>query len=875
MCGIEYSERGSEWRKWDLHLHSPSSYDYDGEEISNQEIIQKLKMNDISAAVISDHHKIDVDRINELVKLGENEGILILPGIEFRSELGGSSSVHFIAIFNNSNIDTIWTKIQGKINLTEEDIENKGGDDGFSVNAETACEIIHNLGGIITVHAGKNRANSIENISNKPLYKEVLKDCLLADSFDVLEVSKKKHLTEYYDIIFPTLNQIHPLVAGSDCHDIKKYQLRLPCWIKSDLSFEGLKQILYEPEERVKIQEIKPDAKSDYEVIDSVCFNDKNFIKNEIKINSNLVSIIGSKSTGKSILLRSIANAIDKKEVKEKVSDFDYLINPKIIVKWKNSDIYEYPESLGNNSEKKIMYIPQGYLNKSVDSTNPKSFANKIIQDLLKRDAFFKEKFISLDKLKTKYENDVYKKINEYFDLLKTIEEEHNSIVELGDLEDIKKEVEKLKKELEKIPNNDIEEEDKKIQTELNERIIKNSRLIENQNNKKNVLKSYIDEIKYLNTLINPLPYETFDEETINEINLLINVNDFIYKENICQKILEEINNTDFIKEKLLKECSKDNESLKSLNEKIKLSESSKNIFKKINIEKEKEEEITIKNNNLLNLEKKSKNILNDIYLLNIQFIKSFNNKTKDFKFEGEQNIFVVSPLFETETFNEKLELLNRKKFYKFKEKTKIDLENFQFDSKTFSTYLKEIVDGILDDELTTKSKVTKKDLIHELFKPYLYINFNILEGEDTLEIMSPGKRSFALLKVLIKLDKNKCPILIDQPEDDLDSKSISKDLISFLKKTKKERQIIIVSHNPNLVVGADSEQIIVANQEGKDLKNKSKKFEYISGSIENTFTNNSESCYLYNKGIKEYICDILEGGEESFRKRQAKYNIK
>lgn len=123
-------------------------------------------------------------------------------------------------------------------------------------------------------------------------------------------------------------------------------------------------------------------------------------------------------------------------------------------------------------------------------------------------------------------------------------------------------------------------------------------------------------------------------------------------------------------------------------------------------------------------------------------------------------------------------------------------------------------------------------------------------------------------------LDKSRWPILIDQPEDDLDANSISKDLTQFLKETKKERQIIIASHNPNLVVGADSEQIIVANQEGNEAKNKFSKFEYISGSIENMYKNDDEECYLYTKGIKEHICYILEGGEESFRKRQKKYNI-
>ncbi len=85
---------------------------------------------------------------------------------------------------------------------------------------------------------------------------------------------------------------------------------------------------------------------------------------------------------------------------------------------------------------------------------------------------------------------------------------------------------------------------------------------------------------------------------------------------------------------------------------------------------------------------------------------------------------------------------------------------------------------------------------------------------------------------------------------------------LSFLEKKKRNRQIIIVSHNPNLVVGADSEQVIIANQHGSNSKNKSKRFEYISGSIENTYKD--ETCYLYCRGIKQHICDILEGGKES-----------
>lgn len=82
-------------------------------------------------------------------------------------------------------------------------------------------------------------------------------------------------------------------------------------------------------------------------------------------------------------------------------------------------------------------------------------------------------------------------------------------------------------------------------------------------------------------------------------------------------------------------------------------------------------------------------------------------------------------------------------------------------------------------------------------------------------------------------------------------------------------------THNPNLVVGADAEQVIVANQQGEEgSENKKYKFEYISGSIENSYLDKTEKAVLYQQGIREHICEILEGGEEAFKKRERKYNI-
>lgn len=139
--------RGSEWRIWDLHFHTPSSYDYKDKSVANQDIIDTLVANNISVIAITDHHIIDVARIQELQKLGKVHDITVLPGIEFCSELGGSEAIHFIGIFSeNANLSTIWTKIQGQCNITPEEVHVKG-QERICCQFEKTCSLIIELGG--------------------------------------------------------------------------------------------------------------------------------------------------------------------------------------------------------------------------------------------------------------------------------------------------------------------------------------------------------------------------------------------------------------------------------------------------------------------------------------------------------------------------------------------------------------------------------------------------------------------------------------------------------------------------------------------------------------------------------------------------------
>ncbi len=142
---------GSLWGRWDLHFHTPSSFDYKDKSITNEQIVQNLIDQRIVAVAMTDHHLMDVARITDLARLGAGQ-LTVLPGIELRSQLGGKESVHLIGIFDQkSDLTYLWTKLQGLLGITPTEV-NERGDDRVYVQFEHAASVIHELGGYVSVH---------------------------------------------------------------------------------------------------------------------------------------------------------------------------------------------------------------------------------------------------------------------------------------------------------------------------------------------------------------------------------------------------------------------------------------------------------------------------------------------------------------------------------------------------------------------------------------------------------------------------------------------------------------------------------------------------------------------------------------------------
>ncbi|MER9599084.1 TrlF family AAA-like ATPase [Mesorhizobium sp. M0244] len=150
------------------------------------------------------------------------------------------------------------------------------------------------------------------------------------------------------------------------------------------------------------------------------------------------------------------------------------------------------------------------------------------------------------------------------------------------------------------------------------------------------------------------------------------------------------------------------------------------------------------------------------------------------------------------------------------------------------------------------------KDFYDLLFSlDYIEPSYKLRLSSKDLEELSPGEKGLLLLIFYLQLDKDDIPLIIDQPEDNLDNESIFLILAHCIRNAKRSRQVILVTHNPNLAIGADAEQIVYVKLD----KARQYKFSYESGAIE-------------NPDINKRIVLVLEGSQPAFVKRRLKYNI-
>lgn len=272
--------------------------------------------------------------------------------------------------------------------------------------------------------------------------------------------------------------------------------------------------------------------------------------------------------------------------------------------------------------------------------------------------------------------------------------------------------------------------------------------------------------------------------------------------------------------------------------------------------------EVSEANKNKLAIEEllvKTFNQKGSIYSKRVNIINSYIKVQKIFKkyyeeyidIDGEKpNAFRIKKVLKIETpFDYMLRLFNE---YFYKEDMKLNKKDNCIDLNTAIEYYcfntnKNLKDG--KDIKDLDKALESFNLSYEYHPQILYLIND--EYEDILNL-SPGTQTNILMEYLVYKDTDK-PLLIDQPEDNVDNQTIYNKLTTWFGNLKLKRQVIVVTHDANIVVNADTENVIIANHNKKDL------FKYSYGALE--FDNNLE-----------VASDILDGGKEAVKRRLLKY---
>lgn len=933
-------ERGSIWRRWDLHLHTPGTLKNDnyagttldekwnnyygainryiGDGSNPDRAVSVIGITDYLS--IQNYLKVKNDnKLPETVKM-------ILPNVEMRLTLTGTDSpvnIHFL--FDPEIVDDLEARFFGKLSFsyagcnysaTRTELIRFGhtldqtleGDQAFKRGAEqylVELSVIrklfkddsdlrkHTL--IVVANSSTDGVSGIGkkggNGQTEALRKSVYQ---FADAIFSAQPSDRNYFlgkgADNPQKVIDLYGSLMPCIHGSDAHSIEEIfepdQQRY-CWIKADTTFEGLLQILYEPAERVLIQSNSPDTKDPHQVIDSITFEDKNFQSAPIVFNDSLNCIIGGKSTGKSLLLRQLAQSIDnsytQKQEKGLSQRTPFVVN-KATVLWKD----------GTLDSRRVVYIPQAYLSRIVDDAEESSEISKIIHDILMQEPKIKDAFNEFTQKQNKLDSQVAVEINDYYKLIISIQNLQDEIKKEGHVDTFRTTIRSLeaeRAELASVINISDEELDNytKLEKELHELDAKKEKLAKDLE----LLKAMPDPI-----VVVPGYFKTIDGVNVEHLfeksfevcakNLLIAINEsdsVLCTEwhNRVKIIMESLSND-------IKEIESSLEKKRILYEQMKV-KVDKNTQLQILSKK-----ITEENKKLIEAQKRN-TILNNYYAEADKLKKAIIFSQDEYQNICERYCNAVNEtgtrkatnlIFDAQTIWKKREFfqnltnsLNNRNFPGFRNEYKLDLLNpdsiINYDVSLLEKLWTAIVDPDKVGGLHIKGSFNLTSVLREIFKNWYNVHYVVKSGCDTIEEMSPGKKALVLLEMLISLEDSLCPILIDQPEDDLDNRSIYDDLVKYIREKKHERQIITVTHNANVVLGADAEEVIIANQMGQDSPNEKYRFEYRSGSIENNetmVTADGSECIgvLYKKGIQTQICDILEGGHQAFEKRQHKY---
>ncbi|MFP6307539.1 TrlF family AAA-like ATPase [Helicobacter pylori] len=853
--GNKDQNKGSSWHKWDLHTHTPYTHLNKAYQCSEYEFIQKLCGSEIDCIGLTNYFKFN-EKEFELKEKIEKRGIKVFYNLEVRLDYQNKEDqcLDFHIIFSDKvtqqEIDNFLRNADANVGGTEKKLADLEKDDFDKavVNFDQLLECLEKeslklrgkylLGFLSRGHGSSRSSSNYEKIVKKVHF-------LIHSSNNQENLKKDREFWLGYN---------KPLLQSSDAHKEgsigEKYT-----WIKAEKTFDGLKQIIYEPETRVSIDEEKP--QDPLYKIDCVGlrFDGEVKITNEqgdtpfcyagfnetLFFSPNFTCVIGGRGSGKSTLLQLIASAIKNNSF---VKGLKHETIQKCIEIEPNIDTVDSVEYLAQNEEfaTNVSKFTEAIFNRidSKSSGKLKELEKQIKESIEKFDeqiAYWQEKnkleeqLKESEKIRKKYQSIVDAFTDkDYLDKRDKLQATHKALI---DLKQSKEGFLTFIKELKRVVNFDSKEnmEEKnnydKVYNQLKQDICKKIEEIDT-NRENGCFNSEDEKIRTLGAEHEALSQEIREflkekgvsDESIGDIR---NANDHLAKIKVdINDLKHEIKeNANKIENFSYEDMDKNIEEFKDqINEKLSKINSD---FEEISKNHKEVKPITIE------------------YRLNEDI---FEEVFEDFD-------KLVDKGFNTQRHQSKIkeylkeiglkDIIN-KQHAEFIEKLDSRIEN-----KKAAFY--ETMKDIFDREI--HFQIYRLLILKHLRNVEKYKIFEVRYDKRVLNKTSFGQKCTAVLVVLLSLGNN--PIIIDEPEAHLDSALIANYLVALIKKQKQKRQIIFATHNANFVLNADAELII-------QLKNENNKIV-------------AQSFMIESDAYKEDLLK-LEGGEKAFKDHERKYSI-
>jgi hypothetical protein len=971
--------RGSIWRKWDLHVHTRKDANYtclstnslsrdnlvklidatsltkaqitSQEKQINSEQYAKLLLNYInlftglSVIAITNHNS--GDELDEIIDYSQNfDQITIFPGAEVTSCQG----IHMVCLFNPVNKWMGTWKDTIEHFLTEIGVPsgrfNNGNPLSASCSSQEILEKTAERGGIcifahIQTENGlfKQSPTASGGTAHIDIYTHKLCNIVQLPSNAILSVG----VGNIIDGKEPSYD--NKAVTKIKCSDARKLTDigTYFTWIKADPTFEGLKQIIYEPEVRVRIQGKNPEQdhrKPFFFQIDigqgAIFEKDKpQFSNNKISLNKDLVAIIGGRGTGKSLLLDALKKTFDKAPANKDSPRFTRI-----------NDSLDFKTAYFKEEGPPSLYILPG--DNNLDYLHVQQGEVKdIVEDAQRLDEEVK-KLIGIGKLKTEaaIEDRVTQTIIQAIindeEWLGQIDNAGNRIYDISFQKQQRKKYEDLITTITTKENETLIEQYRRnsiLLDYLNYRSSDLDALIEELNSHENDFNIRIEKINNLFVLDIPVSevQDIVDKNPsifslekrfihVGEVDVLFikkeipetlkwellsvlgdylgeEIEDVFWKSKHLNKTITPVDykkqkaeilaiKTDITKS--IKAIEVENNTIRQKFIEQKITEDVSTLLRKVDQYQASIDEI----NSTMKIIENRKKSLADNYLALFNIATKFRGHWDERRQEIEQKWEELKNSGDTEPSPQR-DLINKLlvdieiaayvhfdqlSFYKSIEEC-VDMKKFRsredvsseermknaFGVKDVETFLRlisneNIIDLEEDSKISLSQFLSRYDyfvvggeakLLNILFlkenvEKYIQVLSKSTYQDKEPSELSVGQRGTFYVCLKLATDTFGSPFVFDQPEDDLDNDFIMKKLVPIFREIKKYRQVIIVTHNANLCVNADAEQVIVASNEGEVIS-------YTSGSLE-------------NHNIRKSVYNILEGGKEAFLKREQKY---